>query len=200
MAKQVGPFARWMKPGADKGSPDDITDGGGTGKPLLRRVDAKEYTARQTARSMAQIPGHGLTDVLGDGEPVTPHTLAPHRKLSTFPVQVIELHMNHLSGTQAEPCQKEEDRIIAPAGGAGSITALEETLYVLWLKKLREVRQLPVCHGGNTTGQIRRDLASPVQKAEEAAQGGDDELGTAQAHPVHLTYDEPGDVPWRELI
>jgi hypothetical protein len=193
MAKQVGPFARWMKPGADKGPSDDITDGAGTGKPLPRCPDAKEYAARRTARSpLAQVSGQGLTDVLGDGEPIAPETLAPHHELSTLPVYVIELHMNHLSGTQAEPCQKEQNRIVAPACGSRSIAALEETLYVLRLKKLREVRQPPACH--------RRDLTSLVEKAEEAAQGGCYELGTSQAHPVRIAHDEPGDVPWRELI
>jgi hypothetical protein len=189
-----------MKPRADKGPSDDITDGGGTDKALQRRVDAKEYAARRTAGPMAQIPGQGLTDILGDGEPVVPEALAPHQELSTLPVQVIELHMNHLSGTQAEPRQEEKDRIIAPACGTRSIAAREETLHVLWLKKLREVRESPVCHRGNRTGQIRRDLTALVKKAEEAAQGGGDELGTAQAHPVHLAHDESGGVPWRELI
>jgi hypothetical protein len=71
---------------------------------------------------------------------------------------------------------------------------------VLWLKKLREVRESPLCHGGNGTGEVRRDLTALVQKAKEAAQGGDDKADTAQTHPIHLAYDESGDVPWRKCI
>jgi hypothetical protein len=189
-----------MKPGADKGPPDDIPDGGGSDKSLPRRLDAKEYLARRTARAMAQIPGQGFTDVLGDGEPVVPETLASYRDLSILPVYVIERHVNHFSGTKAESRQKEQNRIVAPACGSRSVAASEETLYVFRLKKLREIRQPPVCHRENGSSQIRRDLTSLIEKAEEAAQGRCYQLGASQAHPVRMVLDEPGDVPWRELI
>ena len=114
---------------------------------------------------MAQIPGQSLTHILGDGEPVVPETLASHRELSILPVYVIERHMNHFSGTQAESRQKEQDRIVAPACGSGSVAASEEKLYVLRLKILREVRQPPVCHSENGSSQVRLDLASLMEKA-----------------------------------
>ena len=53
---------------------------------------------------------------------------------------------------------------------------------------------------GTEAGQVRRDLTPLVEKAEEAAQGGGDELDTSQAHPVPLADDESGDVLEREFI
>jgi hypothetical protein len=129
-----------MKPGANKGPPDDIPDGDRTGKSLPRRLDTKKYSARRTARAMTQIPGQGLTDVPGHREPVVPETRASYRDLPILPVYVIERHVNHFRGTKAESCQKEQDRIVAPACRSRSIATSEETFYVLQLKKLWKIR------------------------------------------------------------
>jgi len=44
--------------------------------------------------------------------------------------------MGHFSATQTETRQKEQNRVVAPAGGRGPITGLEETLDLLRLKGL----------------------------------------------------------------
>jgi hypothetical protein len=187
MAQKVGPFAFRMKAGPLKGPSDDIADGDGTGKTLLRCLEAKEDAPRRAAGSpIAYISRQGLTDILGDGETVLPDALPSDHELSVLPIQVIEFHMDYFSGTQAEACQKEQDRIVAPPLGRGPIAGLEETLDLLRFKELRQVRQPPVCHRGNGSGQIHRDGAPFVEKTEKTAKAGGDELGTSWAHPVRM--------------
>jgi len=45
--------------------------------------------------------------------------------------------VDHFSGTQAEPCQKEQDRIVTLAYGDILTTSLENPLDLLRFKKLR---------------------------------------------------------------
>jgi hypothetical protein len=72
---------------------------------------------------------------MGNGEPVVSGTLAADADLSLFPIDVIQLQVHHFSGAQAEPCQKEEDRIIALTHRGVLTARLEQTLDVLRLKK-----------------------------------------------------------------
>jgi len=83
-----------------------------------------------------KIARQGLTDIPGDGKAVLPATLPSDHELSVLPVQVIEFHMDYFSGTQAEACQKEQDRIVTPAGAGRPITGLKETLDLLRFKEL----------------------------------------------------------------
>jgi hypothetical protein len=94
--------------------------------------------------------------------------------------------MGHFSATQTETRQKEQNRVVAPARGRGPITGLEETLDLLRLKGLGQVREPPVCYRRNGSSQIGRDLALFIEKAEEATKRARDELGTLRAHPVRM--------------
>ena len=67
---------------------------------------------------MAYIRRQGLPHILGQGKPVVPDALAPDADLALFPVDVVQLQVRHLSGTQAEPRQDEQDRIIGSPTGS----------------------------------------------------------------------------------
>ena len=86
---------------------------------------------------MEQIPRQGLPHILGDGEPVLSDTLPPDPDSSLFPIDVVQRQVNHFPGTQAKPCQKEQDRIVTLAYGDILTASLENPLDLLRFKKLR---------------------------------------------------------------
>jgi hypothetical protein len=180
MAKQVGPSPFRMKVCSHEGPLDDIADGDRTAKTLPRSPQPKEHPPRRTVGSpLAYIGRKGFTDILRDGEAVLPETLPSDHEFSVLPVYVIEFHMDDFSGAEAEACQKEQDRVIAPVGARGPIAGLKETLDIVRLEGLRQVRQTPICYRGNGSGQIYRDFVLLVEKAQETAKGCGDELDTS---------------------
>jgi hypothetical protein len=86
---------------------------------------------------MEQIPRQGLPHILWDGEPVLTDTLPPDPDPSLFPIDVLQLQVDHFSGTQAEPGQKEQDRIVPLAYEDILTASLENPLDLLRFKKLR---------------------------------------------------------------
>jgi hypothetical protein len=128
-----------MKVCSHEGSLDDIADGDRTAKTLPRSPQPKEHPSRRTVGSspLAYIGRKGFTDILRDGKTVLPETLPSHHEFSVLPVYVIKFHMDYFSGAEAEACQKEQDRIIAPTGATGPIAGLDETLDIIRFQGLR---------------------------------------------------------------
>ena len=68
---------------------------------------------------------------------------------------------------------------------------------MLRLKKLREVRESPVCHRGNGSGKVSDNVSSLVEKTEEAAKGSCHDPGTRL---MRMAYHKPGDVLQIEFV
>jgi hypothetical protein len=65
-----------------------------------------------------------LAHIFGKGQSIQTCTFASHQDLSRSPVNILQFHVGHFPGTQAQASQQEQDCVIAPTRGPVLITAL----------------------------------------------------------------------------
>jgi hypothetical protein len=80
------------------------------------------------------------------------------------------------------------------------VTARQQPFDLLRRKRLGQLRQPPVRHGGDRAGQVGGDLPALTQKAQETAQGRDHQLRPAATDFLSVTENEPIEVLWTQLI
>jgi hypothetical protein len=73
---------------------------------------------------VTQIPDKDFAYILWKRESLLSIALSTYDKFTYFPIDVIQRHMNHIPGTQTEPCQQEQNYIITLAYKAILVAAL----------------------------------------------------------------------------
>jgi len=86
---------------------------------------------RTVGTAKAQVSSQGLTHIRRQRQAIRPQTFAAYGQFAGLPIDVIQRHSHHFSGPQAESGQEEQNRIITPAGGGGSVATLQKTLDLL---------------------------------------------------------------------
>ena len=89
----------------------------GRAKTLVGRLHPDEYPTRLTRRTnFTEVASQRRTNVHGQRQSLQSLALAPHDKLPTLPVQIIQSHGHDLAAAQSEPGQQQQDRVVALAG------------------------------------------------------------------------------------
>lgn len=85
---------------------------------------------------MAKVSSQSLAHVSRERQPIFPAGFASDDKLSSVPVDILQRHMNHFCGTQAEPGQEEQNGVIPPSCEGFRITNLQETFGLIRQQEL----------------------------------------------------------------
>jgi hypothetical protein len=141
-----------------------------------------------------QVGGQGIAHLLGEGKTIVLLSFSPDRNLPCSPVNVVEFHRHHFAGPEAEPGQQQEDRVVPPSDLGALITAAQETFDLFCTEILGDGRQPPVGHRGNASGEVRHDLSSLQQEAEEGPQRRHHQLRSLWRHRAGMALDEARDV------
>lgn len=116
---------------------DERRDARGIGKAHARCPLTDEETTARTGRPpVLEVIGDRFADLCWQRELGPPASFAVHRKVPTFPIDVVQRQRDDFACPQSEPRQQEEDGIIAPASSAPSITVLENVGHLPGSKKL----------------------------------------------------------------
>src|SRR4051812_34254880 len=113
-----------------------------------------------------------------------------HDNLAAFPVKVIQRQSANLSGTQSEPCQKQQDGIIAHTRWKTAIAAVEQALHILGWERFGQLRESPVGNARQTGSKISLDDPTLCQKAKERAQRCDYGLDAAATDTFGFSKDK----------
>jgi hypothetical protein len=86
------------------------------------RADEHRPVLRRPGAPGLQVGDDPFPDIGRQRQPIMPVPFAPHRDLTTPPVDVVHHQCGHLTGAQPQPHQHGEDRQV-PATGRGPLIA-----------------------------------------------------------------------------
>src|ERR1019366_3416692 len=102
---------------------------------------------------LLQIRGQGAPHIWWQRQPILASTLASDQNFTTTPVHVSQAQVNHLTGSQTQPGQKQQGCVITSPRRAAPVTTLQQLLHLLGFQKLGKLRQTPSSHCGNRRRQ-----------------------------------------------
>jgi hypothetical protein len=110
MAQQMCAMVWWIQTRTPQGPPYDGAHGiGRTAEACIWRLAVDEHSACGTPRSPPfQVIRYGFADLLKQRHPIYPVALSPNRQLSGPPINVLQLEVDHLPGTQSKPGQQNQ--------------------------------------------------------------------------------------------
>jgi hypothetical protein len=149
---------------------------------------------------MSQVMNQCRTDILRQRHSLLTIAFASDNEFAGLPVEVIQCHGDHLSGSQTESRQKKQDREVALPCRTASVTAGEQSLYLLGREGRGQVRQPPIHHPWHRSSEVSVNCATKMQKAQKTAQCRDHKLGIAASNLAGTLKNESVDVLYTQDI
>jgi hypothetical protein len=147
-----------------------------------RRMHREEHAPAPalTARCFKTLDD-GLADVAGQRELVALVGLAVDDDLPGAPIEIVEPQSRDLDGAQPQPCEQEQDRVVARAGRVLAVTRGEDPVDLRSRRELRDRRHAPARDPGNRTRESGIGEASDREIAQQRPQP----AGRQQRHHPH---------------
>jgi len=117
-----------------------------------------------------------------------------HREQPPGPIEILQTQVDDLAGTQPQSGEQEQNTVIALANDGALITALQEQLDLRGLEIFGHPCQAPIRHRRHDGRQIDSDLATLIEKTQEAAKRRDHQLSRLGRETVRLREYETGEV------
>jgi hypothetical protein len=161
MTKLMGTGGGCLDPGTQECTTNDCSYGALTQKSAKRSSGAQKHpTAAATGSSVPKISHDRIPHILRQRKLRAPTTLAMDAEASVLPVDVVELQRGHLSGTQPQASEQQQDRVVAPSHRSAAIDPAEQSAYLLGCDASGNRGPRPVGHTRDDRGQIQSHLSA----------------------------------------
>jgi hypothetical protein len=114
------------------------------------------------------------------------------------PIEIVEPQSRDFNRAQAQPCEQEQDRIVARAGRVPAVTRGQQPVDLRSRRELRDHRLAPARHPGNRTCQPGIGHASDHEIAQQQPQPIGAAPRRSAANPSALAHQEIVDLAGRD--
>ena len=118
-----------------------------------------------------QVVNDRLADLVRQRKTFLPAALAADGHLTVTPVDVLQAQRGDLPGSQSEPCQQHDHRVLASPQPRGPVTGFQECLGLGWADSLRQQGGLGRADQQRRAGQIALDLSGHQAEPQERPKG-----------------------------
>ncbi len=126
-------------------------------------------------------------------------SLAPHLQLADSPIDIIKFQGDHLTCSQSQSGEQEEDSAIAEGGWAVLLVSMDNLLDLFRGAVLWKFGEPPIRHARNRPSKIALRLPAQEEESKERAQCGHHHLGHSGAARVSVSQEESRDVVGRQV-
>ena len=163
---------------------------------MVRCADADDQRSIQRGRRPTglQVRDDRLADILGQGQPLIAPALARDPELPGAPVDVLDPERGDLAGTQPQPGEHHQHRVVPAPASTSAIARVKQRLQLLRLKRARQPRQPPRRRRRHRVSQRAGDQTAEMQEPQQRPQAGHRHLRRPFRLPRAPGNDERHDV------
>ncbi len=198
MPQAVRVRLRQASPGA--GGAHDRRHATGRQATVRSANSGEDLGALAAGPTSVQPANDGVADIDRQGQSLLAAAFAPDYDLAGAPVDVAELQCCHLTSTKPQAHQHSQDREVAPARRAATVTACQQACHLLAAEHLRQTGKPPSGHLGHRGRELAGDLSLQIEVAKQRAQPADHVLGRADLAPAALGEHEVDDLARTEAF
>src|SRR5436853_6703609 len=164
-------LCRGLDTGALEGTPNDRSNTT-LAKAAYRSFVAQKHATISAARaSVVQVSGDCRANIRRKRKNSLPIAFSSNAHLSDVPVNVIELEKSHFAGTQPQPCEQQDDRVVAAADRSMPIDARQQLTDLVRSNRTRDRCHRPICDSGHCGSQVQSHSSAIARVTQEGTQG-----------------------------
>jgi hypothetical protein len=148
---------------------------------------------------LAQVGCQRFSNIVGQREAIANHPFPSYLEFSDSPVDIVQFHGDHLSGSKSEPGQEKKHRMIPPPDRGGPITAVEKVFDLLELEVFRHIGQPPSWDGQYRIGEVTFRFLVFEEEPEEGSKSNHHQLGDLRCPRVSTPEEKTADILGTQL-